>query len=164
MKSGAPMFDIVDAIMPPVRGQDGRTSLLTSPFVMTLSDIRQRFCFSPRREVLFDGLARYVEQTQELPNRPVLQLIGGSFVDDKLEPNDVDVANIVEAISPICMPLFFDRALTLKTFGVDPLTISLSGKNLRDCMALLRLGCYYSYRRSDGRQRSLVIIRADDSD
>lgn len=121
--------------------------------------MRERFCFTPRRRQLFEGLTSYLARTAALGNPPALQLLGGSFVDDKPDPNDVDIANIVDAVPAEAMPLYYDRPLILRTYGVDPLTLPLSGKSLRDGTALIRIACYYSYRREDGRQRALILLK-----
>ncbi len=54
----------------------------------TLPEIREKFAWSARRERLCNGLSRAIQNLAEAGVKRVW--IGGSFVSDKDEPNDVD--------------------------------------------------------------------------
>lgn len=142
----------------PVQPARGRPAVLTSPFPMTLDGIANEFCFSDRRKELFGGLKRYVEAVRSLPSPPMIQLIGGSFLDNVDEPGDIDLANIVMHVDDAAMPLYFDKSFTLKYYGIDPITIVISDDIERTFISLLRISAFYSHRRSDDGARGYIFL------
>lgn len=142
----------------PVQKGRGKMALSVSPFVVTLEHIAENFLFSDKRKILYAGLSDYIGATRNCRHPPLLQFISGSFLDDVLEPGDIDVASIVENVDEEAMPLLFDKAFTLARFQVDPIAITLRGDAAQDLFSVMRLAAFYSCRPVDGLARGFLCI------
>jgi hypothetical protein len=80
------------------------------------------FTQSKTRRNIFDNYKRFVETIKQLIDEPFYQWIDGSFVTQKINPNDIDVLTFVPHESYIKHNSHFDmlrRWRHNKDFGVD---------------------------------------------
>ncbi|GAB2599365.1 DUF6932 family protein [Spirosoma areae] len=50
---------------------------------------------STKRPVLYNYFKNYIDELKQLIARPVQQWLGGSFISNKLDPNDIDCVNLI---------------------------------------------------------------------
>lgn len=50
---------------------------------------------SETRPILYNHFLRYVADLSQLLNQPLQQWLGGSFISNKLDPNDIDCVNLI---------------------------------------------------------------------
>ena len=62
--------------------------LVSGIHFMTWGDFYDQFSFSPRRKILIEGLGRAIDKLRHCGCSVIY--IDGSFVTEKLEPNDYD--------------------------------------------------------------------------
>jgi predicted nucleotidyltransferase len=70
---------------------DERGLLPAGIYDCTLDEIGARFCFSKRRQLLFDGLRQFIVEIWTPPPLVSTLLVDGSFVRRKTDPNDIDL-------------------------------------------------------------------------
>lgn len=79
---------------------------------------------SVTRPTLFEGYGRYIDALEATLSDDFQQWVGGSFISAKLNPNDIDVVNLVafdekmDAKLATLMPFLLIGG-SLETFGVD---------------------------------------------
>jgi hypothetical protein len=81
---------------------DSRGNLVPYELIdCNLQTIRRSLAFdSKRRSVLIENFEKYCIDLSEVVREEFSQLIGGSFVSIKFEPNDIDVANLIRLYDP----------------------------------------------------------------
>ena len=89
----------------------------------TLEEVEAVFAKTPKRRTLFEGLKRTLENLKGAGVRRVY--IDGSFVTDKVEPNDIDgcweiTEHVrIEEIDPVFLELPESRNAMKEKYGVD---------------------------------------------
>ncbi|HRE72288.1 MAG TPA: hypothetical protein PLC14_17405 [Accumulibacter sp.] len=90
----------------------------------TLTEIRGRLCWNPRRQEIFDGLCAFIVHEWAPLGIAAPLLVDGSFVRDKSLPADVDVVLDLSAEAPaqaisLALSLRFRHDEIKLTYNVD---------------------------------------------
>jgi hypothetical protein len=165
-------------VLPPFVGER-MTSAHSSPYVVTASEVAQRFAFGLQRFVILDGLLRYRAELRGLGFSRGFQWLDGSFVEDveareDRAPNDVDVVTFAHA--PVGLnnaeinrmmasrPDLFDHEACKKGFHCDTAIVNLTTSPEWLVTQTRYWYGLYSHRRGDALWKGLLQLPLDSDD
>jgi hypothetical protein len=166
-------------VLPPFLGSDARAVAQTSPFIVSIRELVERFCHLEGRRPLLDGLLRYRAAMASLGFIRGFQWLDGSFAEDvetseKRAPNDIDVVTFAYAPAGLSNteivqmlngnPQVFQAEQAKAGFGCDAYIVPL-GKSPE---LLVRNTAYYfnlfSHRRGDHVWKGVLQIPLESDD
>lgn len=134
-----------------------QNTVLVAPFQASLDEIERAYAFNPHRAALFAKFRAYCTQLQATGCRPLLTIIGGSFLDEVEEPGDIDIAHILCGVPTEAIPLLLDKEFIRKRFIMDVMAVTVEKLGMRQALQIMRVANYLSCRR-DGKHRSTIAL------
>ncbi|SCX71321.1 hypothetical protein [Variovorax sp. EL159] len=165
-------------VLPPFEGER-MNSAHSSPYLVTSSELVQRFAISQQRCIVLDGLLRYRAELRGLGFAQGFQWLDGSFVEDieareDRAPNDIDVVTFAhrpagksdQQINQMLStrPELFDLELCKREFHCDTSIVNLT--TAPEWLVLQTRYWYglYSHRRGDALWKGMLQLPLDSDD
>jgi hypothetical protein len=165
-------------VLPPFEGER-MTSARSSPYLVTASELAQRFATSVARQVILDGLLRYRAELRRLGFSQGFQWLDGSFVEDveareDRAPNDIDVVTFAYPPAGLSKaeingmmsshPALFDHDQCKTGFHCDTAIINLTTS--AEWLVTQTRYWYglYSHRRGDSLWKGLLQLPRNSDD
>ncbi|MDB6000341.1 MAG: hypothetical protein JWP52_2040 [Rhizobacter sp.] len=159
-------------VLPPFVGER-LSAAASSPYLVSASELIQRFCSSPPRAVLLRGLLAYRERIGALGFIDGFQWINGSFTENVeaqagRPPNDVDLVTFarpplglshtqINALMQANLDVF-DRDQCRSTFHCDSFLVSLTRSPERLVQDVRYWYGLFSHRKADHVWKGLLQI------
>lgn len=140
----------------PIPSFDSNGNLPTGEYLVTMDDIEYSLTWSPKRKLLFSGLAKAVKNLQDAGVRRIY--VDGSFTSNKDDPGDIDGCwqpnNDIDMT--VLDPVFLDRDPPREKmkqkygvdFLIDGIDEGIDGKPIKDFFELSR----------DDDQKGILIL------
>jgi hypothetical protein len=165
-------------VLPPFEGER-MNSAHSSPYLVTSSELVQRFAISRSRCIVLDGLLRYRSELRGLGFTQGFQWLDGSFVEDveareDRAPNDIDVVTFAHPPAGMSdqqinqmldtRPELFNLERCKREFHCDTSIVNLT--TAPEWLVLQTRYWYglYSHRRGDALWKGMLQLPLDSDD
>lgn len=165
-------------VLPPFEGER-LTHAHSSPYLVSTSELVQRFATSAPRSVILDGLLRYRSELRSLGFLNGFQWLDGSFVEDveareDRAPKDIDLVTFAHAPARMGKPQIiqmmasrpdlFDRDACKAGFLCDTFLVNLTSSPESLVTQTRYWYGLYSHRRGDALWKGLLQLPLDSDD
>ncbi|MET3493786.1 DUF6932 family protein [Variovorax boronicumulans] len=165
-------------VLPPFEGER-MNSAHSSPYLVTSSELVQRFAISRQRCVVLDGLLRYRSELRGIGFTQGFQWLDGSFVEDieareDRAPKDIDAVTFAHpppgmsntAINQLmsARPDLFDLERCQREFHCDNYIVNLAMAPERLIVHTRYWYGLYSHRRGDALWKGMLQLPMDSDD